>query len=200
MSASEFIPEGADLATLREASCRCHGCDLYKHATQTVFGQGPDSASVVLVGEQPGDREDVAGSPFVGPAGHLLDRALAEAGIDRDAVYLTNAVKHFKFTERGKRRIHQQPGRTEITACRPWLEAELGRIEPDLVVCLGAIAAQSVIDPKFRVSKQRGQVVRLGASRAVATVHPSAVLRSPDRDTAYAEFLADLRIARAAMG
>ncbi|MBF6170819.1 UdgX family uracil-DNA binding protein [Nocardia blacklockiae] len=199
MTASDYIPEGADLATLRRASCECRGCDLYRHATQTVFGAGPETASVVLVGEQPGDREDVAGSPFVGPAGRLLDRALAEAGIERDAVYLTNAVKHFKFTERGKRRIHQQPGRTEVTACRPWLEAELDRIAPDLVVCLGAIAAQAVIDPSFRVTKQRGQVLPLGARRAVATVHPSAVLRSPDRDAAYAEFLADLRTVRAAM-
>ncbi|MBB5916378.1 DNA polymerase [Nocardia transvalensis] len=199
MSASEYVPEDADLETLRIAAGKCHGCDLYREATQTVFGAGPAAARVVMVGEQPGDREDVVGSPFVGPAGRLLNRALAEAGIERDAVYLTNAVKHFKFVERGKRRIHQQPGRSEITACRPWLAAELAEIDPELVVCLGAVAAQSVIAPSFRVSRERGQVVALETCRAVATVHPSAVLRAPDRDAAYAEFLADLRTARAVM-
>ncbi|WP_024805180.1 UdgX family uracil-DNA binding protein [Nocardia sp. BMG51109] len=200
MDAGEFVPDGADLATLRRAAAGCHGCDLYRHAQQTVFGEGPDDARVVLIGEQPGDREDVAGHPFVGPAGRLLDRALDEAGIDRAATYLTNAVKHFKFVERGKRRIHQQPGRGEITACAPWLTAELATIRPELVVCLGAVAARAVVSPSFRVSRQRGEVIEMPDYRTVATVHPSAVLRAPDRDAAYREFLADLRVVRTAMG
>ncbi|GAB2711445.1 UdgX family uracil-DNA binding protein [Nocardia thraciensis] len=200
MSASAYVPEGADLETLRKASAECRGCDLHRHATQTVFGAGPGDARVVMIGEQPGDREDVVGHPFVGPAGRLLNRALVEAGIDRSMVYLTNAVKHFKFQERGKRRIHQQPGRTEIVACGPWLEAELAVVRPELVVCLGAVAARAVFGPSFRVTRQRGEVIELADYRAVATVHPSAVLRAPDRDAAYEEFLADLRTARGAMG
>ncbi|PXX57460.1 DNA polymerase [Nocardia tenerifensis] len=197
--AEEFVPDTTDLATLREASCGCRGCDLYRHATQTVFGEGPADATVVMVGEQPGDQEDQQGHPFVGPAGHLLDRALADAEIDRDTVYLTNAVKHFKFTERGKRRIHKAPGRTEIVACSAWMAAELAVVRPKLVVCLGAIAAQAVIDPAFKVSQQRGQVVSMPDYRAIATVHPSAVLRAPDRTEAYAAFVEDMKKVRAAM-
>ncbi|HEV7908431.1 MAG TPA: UdgX family uracil-DNA binding protein [Pseudonocardiaceae bacterium] len=198
-SAAEFVPEGADLAALRRAAARCRGCDLYRDATQTVFGEGPPDARIVMVGEQPGDQEDVAGQPFVGPAGRLLDRALADAGIEREQVYLTNAVKHFKFVpaQRGKRRIHKQPARSEVLACRPWLEAELKVVGPDLVVCLGAVAAQSLLGSSFRVSKQRAQLVRFELDgrdfRAMATVHPSAVLRADDRDEAYRAFVDDLR-------
>lgn len=195
MTAADFVPEQADLEALRKAACGCEGCDLYRHATQTVFGEGPADARVVMIGEQPGDREDVEGHPFVGPAGHLLDRALEEAGIDRDTVYLTNAVKHFKFTERGKRRIHKTPGRTEIVACAPWLAAELEQVRPAVVICLGAVAAKAVLGADFRVSTMRGQVRELPKFRAIATVHPSAVLRDPDRERAYREFLADLRAA-----
>ncbi|WP_043725869.1 UdgX family uracil-DNA binding protein, partial [Nocardia asiatica] len=176
--------------------CDCHGCDLYRHATQTVFGAGPPDADVVLIGEQPGDQEDVVGEPFVGPAGRLLDRALAEVGIDRDAVYVTNAVKHFKFVERGKRRIHKQPGRTEVVACSAWLDAELGLLRPRLVVCLGAIGAQAVLGPSFKVSERRGEIVETADFRVIATVHPSSVLRAPDRTAAYEAFVADLRIVR----
>ncbi|MFI6166541.1 UdgX family uracil-DNA binding protein [Nocardia sp. NPDC051052] len=197
--ADEFVPDTRDLATLRTASCECRGCDLYRHATQTVFGEGPADAAVVLVGEQPGDQEDQQGHPFVGPAGHLLDRALADAGLDRETLYLTNAVKHFKFVERGKRRIHKPPGRTEIVACSAWMTAELALIRPKLVVCLGAIAAQAVIDPAFKVSKQRGHVISMSDYRAIATVHPSAVLRAPDRAEAYAAFVDDLKKVRAEM-
>jgi uracil-DNA glycosylase family protein len=187
------------LAALRRAAARCRGCDLYRDATQTVFGEGPPDARIVMVGEQPGDQEDVAGQPFVGPAGRLLDRALADAGIEREQVYLTNAVKHFKFVpaQRGKRRIHKQPARSEVLACRPWLEAELKVVGPDLVVCLGAVAAQSLLGSSFRVSKQRAQLVRFELDgrdfRAMATVHPSAVLRADDRDEAYRAFVDDLR-------
>lgn len=197
--ADEFVPDTADLATLRKAAGSCRGCDLYRHATQTVFGEGPADAAVVLVGEQPGDQEDQQGHPFVGPAGHLLDRALVEAGLERDTLYLTNAVKHFKFVERGKRRIHKPPGRTEIVACSAWMTAELALIKPALVVCLGAIAAQAVIDRSFKVSEQRGQVVSMPDYRAIATVHPSAVLRAPDRDEAYAAFVDDLKKVHAEM-
>jgi uracil-DNA glycosylase family protein len=198
-SAAEFVPQGADLAALRRAAAQCQGCDLYRNATQTVFGEGPPDARIVMVGEQPGDQEDVAGQPFVGPAGRLLDRALADAGIEREQVYLTNAVKHFKFVpaQRGKRRIHKQPARSEVLACRPWLEAELKVVSPDLVVCLGAVAAQSLLGSSFRVSKQRAQLVRFELDgrdfRAMATVHPSAVLRADDRDEAYGAFVDDLR-------
>ncbi|MFC9440338.1 UdgX family uracil-DNA binding protein [Nocardia sp. NPDC057030] len=195
--ADEFVPDTEDLATLRAASGGCRGCDLYRHATQTVFGEGPADAAAVLVGEQPGDQEDKQGHPFVGPAGHLLDRALVDAGLERDTLYLTNAVKHFKFVERGKRRIHKTPGRTEVVACSAWVTAELALIRPKLVVCLGAIAAQAVIERSFKVSEQRGQVVSLPDYRAIATVHPSAVLRAPDRAEAYAAFVDDLKQVRA---
>lgn len=197
-------PRDAPLDELREAACSCRGCDLYRDATQTVFGEGNPEARMMLVGEQPGDQEDRAGEPFVGPAGRLLDKALADAGIDRQDVYLTNAVKHFKFkpAERGKRRIHQKPNRTEVVACRPWLMAELGAVRPELVVCLGATAAQALLGASFRLTQHRSEVLDMPDSpvKVTATVHPSAVLRSPDRDTAYTEFVADLRAAAVALG
>jgi DNA polymerase len=197
--AEEFVPAGASLAELREAARTCRGCELYQNATQTVFGAGPPKADLVMVGEQPGDQEDRAGKPFVGPAGHLLDRALADAGIERHSVYLTNAVKHFKFkpAERGRRRIHQKPSRTEAVACRPWLLAELAEVKPKLVVCLGAVAAQSLLGSSFRLTEHRGEVRDLPdfTAKVTATVHPSAVLRAPDRDAAYQAFVADLKVA-----
>jgi uracil-DNA glycosylase family protein len=191
------VPTRGGLEALRRAAAGCQGCGLYRDATQTVFGAGPADARMMLVGEQPGDREDLAGEPFVGPAGALLDRALGEAGIDRDQVYVTNAVKHFKFTlpERGKRRIHQKPNHGEVSACRPWLLAELDRVRPELVVCLGATAASSLLGPDFRVSKQRGEIVEAQGIPALATVHPSAVLRAPDREAAYRGLVADLTVA-----
>jgi DNA polymerase len=197
-------PDTTDLDRLRSAASGCHGCSLYHDATQTVFGEGPRRAQVLVVGEQPGDREDEAGEPFVGPAGKLLDKAFREAGFDRQTLYLTNAVKHFKFKrdERGKRRIHQKPSRTEVVACRPWLLAELRAVRPELVVFLGATAAQALLGPKFRVTAHRGEPVEPPEDvaglvpAAVATVHPSAVLRAPDRDEAYAAFVADLTAAR----
>ncbi|AFU01782.1 UdgX family uracil-DNA binding protein [Nocardia brasiliensis] len=193
--AAEFVPGGRlSLRTLRAAAQGCHGCDLYRDATQTVFGEGPAAAAVVMVGEQPGDQEDVQGHPFVGPAGGLLDRALAEAGIPRDQVYLTNAVKHFKFTERGKRRIHKQPGRTEIVACSAWLSAELSLVHPKLVVGLGAIAAKALLGNTFKVSERRGEVIAHGDYDVITTVHPAAVLRAPDRTAAYQAFVDDLGI------
>jgi uracil-DNA glycosylase family protein len=191
------VPPRGGLAALRRAAADCHGCDLYKDATQTVFGDGPGTARLMMIGEQPGDREDVAGEPFVGPAGKLLDRALAEVGIDRAEVYLTNAVKHFKFTlpERGKRRIHKKPSQGEISACKPWLLAELDRVKPKLVVFLGATAASSLLGKDFRLTEQRGQIVDLVQGMpAVATVHPSAVLRAPDREAAYQRLVADLAV------
>jgi uracil-DNA glycosylase family protein len=193
-------PAHASLEQLRDAACSCHGCDLYRDATQTVFGDGARDARLMLVGEQPGDQEDRAGEPFVGPAGRLLDKALAQAGIDRQDVYLTNAVKHFKFkpAQRGKRRIHQKPNRTEVVACRPWLLAELDAVQPELVVCLGATAAQALLGTAFRLTQHRGEVLDLPESNAkvTATVHPSAVLRAPDQDEAYTAFVADLTAAR----
>ncbi|TQM84306.1 DNA polymerase [Saccharothrix saharensis] len=197
--AAEFVPEGADLAALRRAAAGCRGCELYEPATQTVFGSGPQDARLVLVGEQPGDVEDRQGEPFVGPAGRLLDKALDEADLAREGVYLTNAVKHFKFVpaERGKRRIHKTPSRGEVVACLPWLHAELARIRPALVVCLGATAAKAVLGASFKVTECRGRVERVEDHDVIATVHPSAVLRAPDRDEAYRGFLADLRAVRA---
>ncbi|MEJ2858581.1 MULTISPECIES: UdgX family uracil-DNA binding protein [unclassified Saccharothrix] len=197
-SAAPFVPEGADLAALRAAARGCEGCDLYKPATQTVFGSGPPDARLVLVGEQPGDQEDRAGEPFVGPAGKLLDRALAEADLLREGVYVTNAVKHFKFVpaERGKRRIHKTPARGEVVACLPWLHAELAEVRPDLVVCLGATAAKAIMGTDYKVTERRGKVEETSDFRVISTVHPSAVLRAPDRDEAYAAFLADLRTVR----
>ncbi|WP_158848931.1 UdgX family uracil-DNA binding protein [Saccharothrix deserti] len=203
-SAAPFVPEGADLAALRRAAAGCRGCELYKPATQTVFGAGPADARLMLVGEQPGDVEDRQGEPFVGPAGRLLDKALDEADLAREGVYLTNAVKHFKFVpaERGKRRIHKTPARGEIAACLPWLRAELAQVRPALVVCLGATAAKAVLGNSFKVSERRGQVEHAEDYDVdvIATVHPSAVLRAPDRDEAYQGFLADLRVVRSHLG
>jgi DNA polymerase len=197
--AAPFVPETSDLGALNQAAARCQGCDLYRHATQAVFGQGSRESRLVLVGEQPGDQEDRQGLPFVGPAGEVLDRALAEAGIDRTTVYVTNAVKHFKFTERGKRRIHEKPSSAEVAACRPWLEAELRAIEPDVILCLGATAAGSLIGPKFRLLAQHGQHFDSPfARRITATIHPSAVLRGPDeaaKAKLYAMLVDDLRAA-----
>ncbi len=202
-SAADFIPAEKTLPVLREAVQDCRGCDLYKPATQAVFGEGPRSSSVVLIGEQPGDEEDRMGHPFVGPSGRLLDRALEDAGIDRSAVYVTNAVKHFKFEERGKRRIHKKPSAGETSACRPWLEAEMALIRPEIIVCLGATAAQSVFGRDYRLTKERGQFVEHAwAPHATSTVHPSAVLRAPDeeqRHLEYQNFVADLKKVRALM-
>ncbi|NBE94599.1 UdgX family uracil-DNA binding protein [Nonomuraea sp. KC401] len=193
--AARFLPDRLQLDDLREAAAHCEGCGLYRNATRTVFGEGPRRAAFMLVGEQPGDQEDRQGHPFVGPAGRVLDRGLREAGIARESVYLTNAVKHFSFTPRGKRRIHQKPTAAEIDACRPWLDAELAVVRPKVVVVLGATAARALLGREFRVTRQRGEPVPLGDALAVATVHPSAVLRAPDRDDAYEGFLADLRTA-----
>jgi DNA polymerase len=181
--AEAFLPAEHTLRALRAAAPTCHGCPLYKDATQVVFGVGSATARVMLIGEQPGDSEDLAGVPFVGPAGRLLDDALAAAGIPRDQTYVTNAVKHFKFTRRGKRRIHDKPTRYEIAACRPWLGAELEAIAPDIVVVLGATAAQALLGSAFRVTKERGQALDTDlATYTFATVHPASVLRAPDED------------------
>jgi DNA polymerase len=199
-----FVPEKGGIAALRAAAATCQGCDLYRDATQTVFGTGRARARVVMIGEQPGDREDLAGEPFVGPAGHLLDRACHDAGIDRAVVYLTNVVKHFSFrvAERGKRRIHQRPRSGQIAACRPWLAGELRTVRPELVVCLGATAATALAGAGFRLTDHRGAMLPRpdsvgddlpGTWRLLATVHPSAVLRAPDREQAYQELVADLR-------
>ncbi|MDQ1375614.1 MAG: uracil-DNA glycosylase [Actinomycetota bacterium] len=194
MTAREFVPAAADLSALARAAAGCRGCDLWENATQTVFGEGPPDARVVLVGEQPGDKEDVAGEPFVGPAGQLLDRALVDAGIERSAVYVTNVVKHFKWTPRGKRRIHQKPNAGEIKACWPWLEAEVDAIAPDIVVCLGASAAQAVLGRQFKVTQRRGEILESSHGwRVTATVHPSAILRADDREQQYDAFVRDLR-------
>jgi uracil-DNA glycosylase family protein len=184
---------------VREAAKDCTACHLYKHATQTVFGEGPKTASIMLVGEQPGDYEDVVGKPFVGPAGKIMDRALEEAGIDRKQVYVTNAVKHFKWELRGKRRIHKKPNSREIAACRPWSEAELRIVRPKLVVALGSTAGQTIFGPSFRVMRERGKVLSSKlARRVLATVHPSSLLRQPDEESRHREynnFVADLRVA-----
>jgi uracil-DNA glycosylase family protein len=196
-SAAEYIPEHPSPRSLREAVQRCRGCDLYAHATQAVFGEGPNSAEIVFIGEQPGDEEDRQGHPFVGPSGKLLDRALAEAGIDRSMVYVTNAVKHFKFEERGKRRLHKKPNGLEIRACRPWLEAEINLIQPRIIVCLGATAAQAIFGSTYRLTKERGQFVQNSwAPYVTSTVHPSAILRAPDdeqRHQEYEKFVDDLK-------
>jgi DNA polymerase len=193
------LDANADLtpAAAREAAKGCRACDLYKRATQTVFGEGPARAEVMLVGEQPGDAEDLAGRPFVGPAGKLLDRALAEAGIDRKIVYVTNVVKHFKWEPRGKRRIHAKPNSAEIAACRPWLDTEIALIKPRVVICLGATAAQALLGRTFKVSRQRGTFVPSPlAPRVTATVHPSSILRAPDDESRRAGmrlFVRDLK-------
>ncbi len=201
-TAKPFLPEARTLPELLHAAAACRGCDLHLRATQTVFGEGPDEAAELLVGEQPGDREDETGQPFVGPAGRLLDRALADAGIPRGQTYVTNAVKHFKWFARGGRRMHEKPSLAQVKACRPWLEAEIAVVRPKIVVCLGATAAQSLMGPAFRVTRARGQLFHTEwAPYLLATVHPSAILRVEDdrlREQAYREFVDDLReVARA---
>ncbi|MEV0130726.1 UdgX family uracil-DNA binding protein [Dactylosporangium sp. NPDC050688] len=203
MTAQEYVPEQGDLEQLRLAAKACHGCHLYRDATQTVFGDGPGDARILVVGEQPGDIEDRRGAPFVGPAGKVLDRAFDAAGLDRGSMYVTNAVKHFKHRPAapGKRRIHQTPDRTEIVACRPWLVAEFDRIRPAQVVVLGATAAKAMLGPAFRVTKEHGRRLAVPAEFAaaddavlVATIHPSAVLRADDRESAFAGLVEDLRV------
>jgi uracil-DNA glycosylase family protein len=204
-SAADFLPRRTTLRTLAQAVQDCRGCDLYRDATQAVFGEGPADARAMLVGEQPGDREDEEGRPFVGPAGKLLDRALREAGIDRDDVYLTNVVKHFKWTPapRGKRRIHRKPDLHEVLACTPWLEAELDQVKPQVLVCLGATAAQALLGRSFRVTKERGRFVESTLAPLVtATVHPSSILRARDeaaREREFAAFVADLATVASAL-
>lgn len=197
-TAAPFLPAELSLPALREAAAHCRGCRLYEHATQTVFGEGAATARVVLLGEQPGNQEDLTGRPFVGPAGRLLDRALSDAGIERSEVYVTNVVKHFKWVAQGTRRLHKRPSAREIGACSPWLEKEIEVVEPEVLVCLGATAAHAVLGRGFRVSTQSGQILptRLGP-RALATLHPSAVLRQPtteDRHRAMERLTLDLRV------
>jgi DNA polymerase len=207
VSAADFVPEGADLDGLREAAAGCRGCELWEPATQTVFSAGSPTARLALVGEQPGDQEDRQGVPFVGPAGRLLQKAVDEAGLERGDVYVSNAVKHFRFSQSGpgKRRMHQTPDMSHITACRPWLVAELRLVDPDVVVALGATAVKALLGSSVRVTKDRGTVIEretsLGTRRFVVTTHPSAVLRTPDdkRDEAYAALVADLQVAAAAL-
>jgi len=204
-TAAPWVPEHANIDELRRAAVDCRGCELWKPATQVVFSAGNPRAALALVGEQPGDVEDRQGIPFVGPAGRLLQDALAEAGVHKEDVYVTNAVKHFRFTERGKRRIHATPQVTHIRACLPWLEAEVKLVDPALIVCLGATAARALLGSSFRVTKQRGEVLELatpvGVRLVLATVHPSAVLRATgdDRDEAFSGLVADLRTARDAV-
>jgi DNA polymerase len=201
--ASPFVPVTTRLSTLEAAARTCRGCGLYRQATQTVFGEGPARAVAMLVGEQPGDQEDRQGHPFVGPAGKLLDRALADAGIDRARVFVTNAVKHFKWLPRGKRRLHSKPSALEVRACQPWLEAEIRAVKPAIVVCLGATAAQALLGRAFRVTAQRGRVLRAPlADRVLATVHPSSILRARDdasRHAALAQFVRDLKVVARAL-
>jgi uracil-DNA glycosylase len=201
--ATPFLPERRSLATLREAVGGCRGCHLWRAATQAVFGEGLKRARVMLIGEQPGDKEDLAGKPFVGPAGRELDRGLEAAGIDRTEAYVTNVVKHFKFEERGRRRIHQTPKRLEIEACKPWLSEELKQIEPEAVVLLGATAAKALLGSSFRVTQHRGELLDSDMAPVVsATIHPSAILRAPDERARSQEreaFAADLRAVAAAL-
>jgi DNA polymerase len=213
--AQQFVPQPASLDDLRAAVQHCRGCDLYRHATQAVFSKGPADAEMVFVGEQPGDVEDRRGEPFVGPAGRLLARAVSDVGLDPDRIYVTNAVKHFKFRldQRGKRRIHQNPSRLEVVACRPWLTAEFADLKARVIVALGATAGQALVGPSFRVTKSRGQVLPWPASAErpeqfpasdpaavlVPTVHPSAILRADDRETAYGAFVDDLTVAARAL-
>ena len=196
-SAEEFFPTKKSLKAFRDAAASCKACDLWKRGTQTVFGEGPRHAEVLFVGEQPGNEEDLQGKPFVGPAGRLLDDALEEAGIDRSQIYLTNVVKHFKWEPRGKRRIHKKPNAQEISACRPWLEAEIAMIKPKVIVALGATAAQALLGPQFRVTKERGKFIESElAPYVMATVHPSSILRAPDDETRHLEkrrFVDDLK-------
>jgi DNA polymerase len=199
----ELLPPRPTLETVRAIAKGCKACDLYKRGTQTVFGEGPPRAEVMFVGEQPGDAEDLAGHPFVGPAGKLLDKALEQAGIDRRKVYVTNVVKHFKWQPRGKRRIHAKPNAAEINACRPWMETEIAMVKPRVLVCLGATAAQALLGRTFKVSQQRGEFVPSPLAPLVtATVHPSSILRAPDDDARRAEmgeFVADLKKVAAAL-
>ncbi|MGA5305091.1 UdgX family uracil-DNA binding protein [Nucisporomicrobium flavum] len=212
IGAQHFVPPDAhELDQLKAAAAHCEGCELYQNATQTVFGRGAANARVVFVGEQPGDVEDQQGLPFVGPAGRLLREAVDDAGLDPGNVYITNAVKHFRFELRGKRRIHQSPGPAHITACRPWLVAEFALLKPELVVVLGATAAKALLGPSFRVTRSRGQLMPWPASaqhpedfpvaeiQALATIHPSAVLRADDRDAAYQSLVEDLKVGAAAL-
>jgi uracil-DNA glycosylase len=202
-SAAPFVPDSASLPELSSAAQECRGCNLYKEATQAVFGEGPNDAPIMLVGEQPGDQEDRKGAPFVGPAGTILDEALAEAGISRERVYVTNAVKHFKFEPRGKKRIHKKPGAYEINACLPWLEAEFRAVRPAVVVAMGATAARAILGPKFKLMQQRGRVLETDHGfKVVATIHPSSILRAPDpeaRRKAYQMLLDDLKVAARAL-
>lgn len=214
--ADAWVPDGVGIDALAAAAASCEGCELFAPATQVVFSKGRPTARFVVVGEQPGNQEDRAGEPFVGPAGRLLDRALADAGIDAGDTYVTNAVKHFRFTETGKRRLHQTPEPAHVRACRPWLAAELSVLDPDVVIALGATAGRALLGPSFRVTKSRGTLIPWpeqadkdlfaegGAVRRdaylVATLHPSAILRADDRDAAYAGLVADLRVAAEALG
>ena len=206
-SAAPFVPKSTSIRTLTAAAHECRGCDLYKTATQVVFGAGPNKARVVFVGEQPGDQEDRQGAPFVGPAGAMLDKALDAAGIPRHEVYVTNAVKHFKWEPRGKRRIHKKPRVSEIKACRPWLEAELRAVKPQVVVCLGATAVQSMLGAQFKLMQNRGKVIEVPGPQGpglhvVATIHPSAILRAPDaegRRQAYESLVVDLKVVAKAL-
>ena len=198
-SAFDYLPEDLSYQSLVAAAKGCKGCDLYQNATQTVFGQGAEKAILMFVGEQPGDREDREGHPFVGPAGRLLDQALAEAEIAREQVYITNAVKHFKFIERGKRRLHQKPTVRQVTACRPWLESEFESIKPKVVVCLGSTAAQAVLGKPVRVMQERGNFITMGGRDVFITIHPSAILRlreQTERDAAYRQFAEDMKRVR----
>jgi DNA polymerase len=188
-SADDLIPKQLTLPSLKAAAAECKACDLWKKGTQTVFGEGRRRAKVLFVGEQPGNEEDLTGKPFVGPAGRLFDEALAEAGIDRKQTYVTNVVKHFKWEPRGKRRIHKKPNAVEINACRPWLEAEIALVKPQVIVAMGATAAQALLGPKFRVTKQRGKFLEsILAPYIMATVHPSSILRAPDDETRHLEY------------
>ena len=202
-SAAEFVPDRPTLSKARDAAKDCRGCHLWKIGTQTVFGEGAKRADLMLVGEQPGNEEDLSGHPFVGPAGKLLDRALADAGIDRTLVYVTNVVKHFKWEPRGKRRIHKKPNAAEIGACRPWLDTEIALIKPRVIICLGATAAQALLGRQFRVTAHRGQFVPSPlAPFVLATVHPSSILRAPDDEARHREmkqFTNDLRTAARAL-
>ena len=199
-SAGDFVPRTRSLQSLRQAAKSCKGCDLYRNATQTVFGEGPSHASVMLIGEQPGDTEDQKGEPFVGPAGRMLDRALEDALISRDQVYVTNAVKHFKWIWRGKRRLHQKPSIRQVMACRPWLEVEIEVVQPQILVCMGATAAQSVVGKPVPVLKERGKFIDSALGRlAFVTIHPSAILRQRDKDEReeeYRRFASEMKLVK----
>jgi uracil-DNA glycosylase family protein len=197
-TAAAFLPDSRSLTALRNAASKCRGCDLWRNATQTVFGEGSRSMRVIMVGEQPGDKEDLQGKPFVGPAGAVLDKALEQAGIEREEVYVTNMVKHFKFEPRGKRRIHKKPTALEVSACRPWLEAEMATVRPEILVLMGSTAAQGLLGREFRVTQHRGEWIPSPfAAFVTATIHPSAILRAPDSESRHMEmnrFVADLKV------